>query len=128
MRPRDPEGSRALRAVDEKKAQALIDVADAALAADLMRVLDPESGYPEKDAARDELAGRLHPLLPEITDESLWKGVTFLVWTAVECRERAFALLERLALTPPPHLRPGARLRGTRRPVREVPRAGRPGA
>ncbi|MFD1539695.1 DUF4132 domain-containing protein [Nonomuraea guangzhouensis] len=106
MRPRDPEGSRALRAVDEKKAQALIDVADAALAADLMRVLDPESGYAEKGAARDELAGRLHPLLPEITDESLWKGVTFLVWTAVECRERAFALLERLALTPPPHLRP----------------------
>ncbi|MEU0486115.1 DUF4132 domain-containing protein [Streptosporangium sp. NPDC006013] len=106
MRPRDPEGSRALRAVDEKKAQALIDVADAALAADLMRVLDPESGYPEKSAARDELAGRLHPLLPEITDESLWKGVTFLVWTAVECRERGFALLERLALTPPPHLRP----------------------
>ncbi|MGV9386553.1 DUF4132 domain-containing protein [Nonomuraea sp. NPDC003707] len=106
MRPRDPEGSRALRAVDEKKAQALIDVADAALAADLMRVLDPESGYAEKDAARDELAGRLHPLLPEITDESLWKGATFLVWTAVECRERAFALLERLALTPPPHLRP----------------------
>ncbi|MGW2331439.1 DUF4132 domain-containing protein [Streptomyces sp. NPDC001700] len=106
MRPRDPEGSRALRAVDEKKAQALIDVADAALAADLMRVLDPESGYPEKDAARAELAGRLRPLLPEITDESLWTGVTFLVWTAVECRERAFALLERLALTPPPHPRP----------------------
>jgi hypothetical protein len=106
MRARDAEGSRALRAVDEKKAQALIDVADAALAADLMRVLDPESGYPERDAARDELAGRLRPLLPEITDESLWKGVTFLVWTAVECRERAFALLERLALTPPPHLRP----------------------
>ena len=106
MRPRDPEGSRALRAVDEKKAQALIEVADAALAADLMRVLNPESGYTEKDAARDELAGRLRPLLPEITDESLWKGVTFLVWTAVECRERAFALLERLALTPPLHLRP----------------------
>ncbi|MFD1938585.1 DUF4132 domain-containing protein [Nonomuraea mangrovi] len=106
MRPRDPQGSRALRAVDEKKAQALIDVADAALGADLMRVLDPESGYQEKDAARDELAGRLHPLLPEITDESLWKGVTFLVWTAVECRERAFALLERLAQAPPPHLRP----------------------
>ncbi|MBB6348895.1 hypothetical protein FHU36_005440 [Nonomuraea muscovyensis] len=105
MRPRDLEGSRALRAVDEKKAQALIDVADAALAAGLMRVLDPESGYSEKDAARDELAGRLRPLLPEIADESLWKGVTFLVWTAVECRERAFALLERLALTPPPHLR-----------------------
>ncbi|MEU7827558.1 DUF4132 domain-containing protein [Nonomuraea sp. NPDC049129] len=106
MRPRDPEGSRALRAVDEKKAQALIDVADAALAADLMRVLDPEGRYQEKEAAREELAGRLRPLLPEITDESLWKGVTFLVWTAVECRERAFALLERLALTPPPHLRP----------------------
>ncbi|MFC4013649.1 DUF4132 domain-containing protein [Nonomuraea purpurea] len=106
MRPRDPEGSRALRAVDEKKAQALIDVVDAALAADLMRVLDPESWYQEKDAARDELAGRLRPLLPEITDDSLRKGVTSLVWTAVECRERAFALLERLALTPPPHLRP----------------------
>ncbi|MEV4582631.1 DUF4132 domain-containing protein [Nonomuraea jabiensis] len=106
MRPRDPEGSRALRAVDEKQAQALIDVADAALAADLMRVLDPDSGYAEKYAARDELAGRLRPLLPEITDESLRRGVTFLVWTAVECRERAFALLERLALTPPPHLRP----------------------
>ncbi|MGP3974263.1 DUF4132 domain-containing protein [Streptomyces sp. 8N114] len=106
MRPRDPEGSRALRAIDEKKAQALIDVADAALATDLMRVLAPDSGYAEKDAARDELAGRLSPLLPEITDESLRKGVTFLVWTAVECRERAFALLERLALTPPPHLRP----------------------
>ncbi|MGW0196626.1 hypothetical protein [Nonomuraea sp. NPDC003201] len=106
MRPRDPEGSRALRAVDEKKAQALIDVADAALAAGLMRVLDPESEYAEKVAARDELAGRLRPLLPEITDESLRKGVTFLVWTAVECRERAFALLERLVLTPPPHLRP----------------------
>ncbi|WP_432251924.1 DUF4132 domain-containing protein [Streptomyces sp. HNM1019] len=106
MRPRDPEGSRALRAVDEKKAQALIDVADAALTADLMRVLVPDSRYAEKDAARDELAGRLRPLLPEITDESLRRGVTFLVWTAVECRERAFALLERLALTPPPHLRP----------------------
>ncbi|MEV0385194.1 DUF4132 domain-containing protein [Nonomuraea sp. NPDC050643] len=106
MRPRDPEGSRALRAVDEKKAQALIDVADAALAADLMRALDPECGYREKGAARDELAGRLRPLLPEITDESLRKGVTFLVWTAVECRERAFALLARLALTPPRHLRP----------------------
>ncbi|AUH39640.1 DUF4132 domain-containing protein [Streptomyces sp. CMB-StM0423] len=106
MRPRDPEGSGALRAVDEKKAQALIGVADAALAADLMRVLDPESRYAEQDAARDELAGRLRPLLPEITDDSLRQGVTFLVWTAVECRERAFALLERLALTPPPHLRP----------------------
>ncbi|MGC4954636.1 DUF4132 domain-containing protein [Actinomadura citrea] len=106
MRPRDPEGSRALRAVDEKKAQALIDVADAALAADLMRVLDPEGGYAEKNAARNELAGRLRPLLPEISDESLWKGVTFLVWTAVECRERGFALLERLALAPPPRLRP----------------------
>ncbi|GAA0936717.1 DUF4132 domain-containing protein [Nonomuraea longicatena] len=106
MRPRDPEGSRALRAVDERKAQALIDVADAALAADLMRVLDPESDYKAKDAARDELAGRLRPLLPEITDESLRKGVMALVWTAVECRERAFALLERLELTPPPHLRP----------------------
>ncbi|WP_026412861.1 DUF4132 domain-containing protein [Actinomadura oligospora] len=106
MRPRDPEGSSALRAVDEKKAQALIDVADAALAAELMRVLDPDSEYSAKVAARDELAGRLRPLLPEITDESLWKGVTFLVWTAVECRERAFALLDRLALTPPPHLRP----------------------
>ncbi|MER7082297.1 protein of unknown function [Saccharopolyspora kobensis] len=106
MRPRDPEGSRALRAVDEEKAQALIDVADAALAAELMRVLDPDSGFREQDAVRDELAGRLRPLLPEITDESLWKGVTFLVWTAVECRERALALLQRLALTPPPHLRP----------------------
>ncbi|NUW37903.1 DUF4132 domain-containing protein [Nonomuraea sp. SMC257] len=106
MRPRDPEGSRALRAVDEKKAQELIDVADAALAAGLMRVLDPDSGYAEKYAARDELRGRLRPLLPEITDESLLRGVTFLVWTAVECRERAFALLDRLALTPPPHLRP----------------------
>ncbi|RKT88124.1 protein of unknown function [Saccharopolyspora antimicrobica] len=106
MRPRDPGGSRALRAVDEKKAQALIDVADAALTAELMRVLDPDTGFREQDAARDELAGRLRPLLPEITDESLWKGVTFLVWTAVECRERAFALLQRLALTPPPHLRP----------------------
>ncbi|UBU18323.1 DUF4132 domain-containing protein [Nonomuraea gerenzanensis] len=106
MRPRDPEGSRALRAVDEKQAQALIDVADAALAADLLRVLDPETGYAEQGAAGDELAGRLRPLLPEITDESLLRGVTFLVWTAVECRERAFALLERLALTPPPHLRP----------------------
>ncbi|MEO3827998.1 DUF4132 domain-containing protein [Actinomadura sp. B10D3] len=106
MRPRDPEGSRALRAVDEKKAQALIDVADAALATDLMRVLDPETRFEEQTAARDELAGRLRPLLPEITDESLRKGVTFLVWTAVECRERAFALPERLALAPPPQLRP----------------------
>jgi hypothetical protein len=106
MRPRDPEGSKALRAVDEKKAQALIDVVDARLAAELMRVLDPESTYQEKDAVRDELAGRLRPLLPEITDESLLRGVTLLVWTAVECRERAFALLERLELAPPPHLRP----------------------
>ncbi|MEO3848912.1 DUF4132 domain-containing protein [Streptomyces sp. B8F3] len=106
MSPRDPEGSRALRTVDEKKAQALIDVADAALTADLMRVLDPESDYREKTAVRDELAGRLRPLLPEITDDSLWTGVTFLVWTAVECRERAFALLGRLGATPPPHLRP----------------------
>ncbi|GAA2215313.1 hypothetical protein GCM10009850_107800 [Nonomuraea monospora] len=106
MRPRDPAGSRALRAVDVRKAQALIDVVDAKLAADLMRVLDPESGYAEKDAVRDELAGRLRPLLPEITDESLRKGVASLVWTAVECRERAFALLRRLALTPPAGLRP----------------------
>ncbi|MFI7439726.1 DUF4132 domain-containing protein [Nonomuraea indica] len=106
MRPRDPEGSVALRAVDGRKAQALLDVVDAPLAAELMRVLDPESRYQEKYAVRDELAGRLRPLLPELTDESLREGVTLLVWTAVECRERASALLERLELAPPPHLRP----------------------
>ncbi|MCP2337430.1 hypothetical protein [Actinomadura rupiterrae] len=116
MRPRDPEGSRALRAVDEKKAQALIDVADAAFAAEIMRVLDPDGGYQEKTAARDELAGRLRPLLPEITDESLWKGVTYLVWTAVECRERAFTLLDRLSV--PSHLPPA--------PASATPAAARP--
>ncbi|MEW2352244.1 DUF4132 domain-containing protein [Spirillospora sp. NPDC029432] len=106
MEPRDPGGSRALRAVGDGTARRLIDVADTALIAELLRVMDPDTGFREQDACFDELSGRLRPLLPEITDEALWQGVTSLVWTAIECRERASALLERLDLGSSPYLRP----------------------
>ncbi|GAA3972186.1 hypothetical protein GCM10023085_63120 [Actinomadura viridis] len=106
MTPRDPEGSRALRRVDDESARLLLEAADASLAARIMKMTAQDADWQERYACFDELKARLGTLLPEVTDETLRIGVTSIVWTAVECRERVFALARRLGLAPPPHLPP----------------------
>ncbi|GAA3741092.1 hypothetical protein HDA32_002538 [Spinactinospora alkalitolerans] len=107
MRARDEAGSRALRRIGDADARRLLAAVDAGLGARIVELTDarpPRYRLPELDACFAELIGRLRPLLPEITDRRLWFGVTAMVWTAVECRERVFALAERLRLDPPAHL------------------------
>ncbi|RCV47399.1 hypothetical protein DEF23_26840, partial [Marinitenerispora sediminis] len=98
-RPRDPEGSRALRAVDTATARRLLDAVDADLATRIPHLTDsrpPRAHCPERDRALRDLVPLLRPLLPEVTHDRLWLGIAALVWTAVECRERVHALADRI--------------------------------
>ncbi|GAA2446009.1 hypothetical protein GCM10010191_73690 [Actinomadura vinacea] len=106
MTPRDPEGSRALRRVDDETARRLLDVADASFGARVKAMTALGADWKEQDACFDELKARLGTPLPEITDEKLRIGATSIVWTAIECRERLFALAQHIGLTPPSHLPP----------------------
>ncbi|WP_433464329.1 DUF4132 domain-containing protein [Spirillospora sp. CA-128828] len=106
MTPRDPEGSRTLRGVDDATARRLLGLADTSFTPRMMELMAPGSDLIERYNRFNELKARLRALLPEINDEMLRTCVTSIVWTAIECRERAFALARRLDLAPPPHLEP----------------------
>ncbi|MFD6952915.1 hypothetical protein A6A08_25100 [Nocardiopsis sp. TSRI0078] len=79
------------RAVDEGSAHELMSVAEPAFSARLAALTDqapPRYPLAERHAHLNELAARLRPALPRITDERLLAGGAGMVWTAVECRER----------------------------------------
>ena len=93
---RDPRGSAALRAVDTDLVKELLDAVPTDLGRRIVSATDRaeprDSRLPEKDQCVAELAAIVHSFLPAITEERLLKGVTALVWTAVECHERATTL------------------------------------
>ncbi|TDQ46137.1 DUF4132 domain-containing protein [Actinorugispora endophytica] len=104
MRPRDEAGSHALRRVDGDAARRMLAAVGGGLAARIVETTDarpPRNPLPERRDRFADLTALLRPLLPGVTDERLRMGVTATVWTAVECRERALALTERLRLAPP---------------------------
>ncbi|GAA1457770.1 DUF4132 domain-containing protein [Nocardiopsis exhalans] len=99
MRVRDPEGSALLRTVDTGLAERLIAAVTEDLGQRVVSATDrmpPRGTLPERDECITELTATVRTFLPAITDERLLKGVTALVWTAVECRERVAALQARL--------------------------------
>lgn len=95
-RVRDERGSAALRAVDTGLAKDLLDAVTSDLGRRIVSATDRaeprDSRLPERDQCVAELAAIVHSFLPAITEERLLKGVIALVWTAVECRERAMTL------------------------------------
>ncbi|GHC85329.1 hypothetical protein GCM10007079_28090 [Nocardiopsis terrae] len=106
MRVRDPEGSAALRTVDTELAAKLLKAVTEDLGRGIASATDRaeprDMELPEKRRCVDELTWIVRFFLPAITDEWLLKGVTALVWTAVECRERAAALRRHPATTGAP--------------------------
>ncbi|WP_017580930.1 DUF4132 domain-containing protein [Nocardiopsis valliformis] len=100
MRVRDQEGSAALRAVDAELAATLLKAVPEDLGRGIASATDRaeprDMKLPEKRKCVEELAGIVRSFLPAITDAWLLTGVTALVWTAVECRERVADLQARL--------------------------------
>ncbi|MEE2039368.1 hypothetical protein Q8791_19300 [Nocardiopsis sp. CT-R113] len=91
MRPRDAEGSAALRTVDSEHAARLLAAVDRGLGRRIVLATDrmaPRGRLDERTACVEELTALVRPLLPGVTHARLLMGVTSLVWTAVESRER----------------------------------------
>ncbi|MFE9246180.1 hypothetical protein [Nocardiopsis sp. NPDC006938] len=102
MSVRDEKGSAVLRAVDTDLAARLLASVPQDLGRRIVAATDAgeprDSRTPDRPQCVAELDALVRAHLPGITADPLVAGVTALVWTAVECRERTAALRRRWGL------------------------------
>ncbi|WP_436763065.1 DNA-binding protein [Streptosporangium sp. V21-05] len=96
MRPRDLEGSSALRRIDGETAAALLKAAASVESTSTESALPTRSGQPPR-SAREELRDLVRSLLPQVTHDALIAGIAGVVAFAAAQRATLDAAAARLA-------------------------------